>query len=146
MFDRPSLNISAVAFQPDSSVPLLLDTGFMTSRLGNEDTGFFRNRHSLDEKIRDIGMSWNGNRGLNWVEEGSMAGQTIFLQVKWSFSALNVEETKWRGNRTFTRTGDFLTEFVELEDGRSFRKSYTRTYDFLQPVLKTQADWDDPDF
>lgn len=62
--------------------------GFLTSRFGNEDTGFERQPGEAARDARDIGLSLNANSGASWVEEGQMAegGGRITFRLRWLFA------------------------------------------------------------
>lgn len=90
---------------PDSAIA---DVGFLTSRLGSEDSGYVQSRFTTPAHLADIGLSLNSNAGLsrvpsrpskgrspgsnggfegvNWVEEGVMEGESITLSLRWAFA------------------------------------------------------------
>ena len=73
MFDRPSLNISALATPlGGTSFGGYRDVGFMTSRFGNEDTGFVRQKVSLASDCGDTDLTKQTNRTTHRWTPGTL--------------------------------------------------------------------------
>lgn len=134
MFDRPSLNITAIAQTIGDASDVHKDVGFMTAKLVIEDTGF----NNEDKAVKDeVAIELNSNTGINTVEEGDLIGREIKLKTTWK-KALPIMEgrlfqTASRSFKSISSTQ--LQETAEVTTLGGQTKTWTKYYNKVKDTL-----------
>ncbi|KAK0411127.1 hypothetical protein QR680_005498 [Steinernema hermaphroditum] len=136
-FDRPPLNVSVFASTKDGDDEHR-EVGFMTVKPFREDTGFAEfDKPAQGDDL--VAIEMNSNTGLITIEEGTLQGTEIRLEVRYKKSFLGPSHPTVfaAAKRSFRLLADdVLEERVVLENAlgerRKWLKRYRKTFDYLK--------------